>query len=231
MPRDPPRLLDPDRERIRFKHYSIRTEQAYVDWIKRYMRFHGNRHPSALGAPDVERFLTHLAGDGGVAQSTQNQAHSALLFLYREVLLQDMPWQQLPRDKAAARLPVVLTPREVACLLDALAGRHRLFAALLYGTGMRILEAARIRTLSTRCIERISRMAMVPSGYRPRSGASIRRPRANGFGNTRFPPTGFRLIRATARSGATVLRSDEAAIDRSRPVSPDEGSRSTARGP
>jgi integrase-like protein len=111
MPRDPPRLLDPVRERIRFKHYSIRTEQAYVDWIKRYMRFHGNRHPSALGAPDVERFLTHLAVDGGVAQSTQNQAHSALLFLYREVLLQDMPWQQLPRDKAAARLPVVLTPR------------------------------------------------------------------------------------------------------------------------
>jgi integron integrase len=146
MPPAKPRLLNQVRDRIRFKHYSLRTEQAYVDWIKRYIRFHDVRHPSDLGAAYVEHFLTHLATDDGVAQSTQNQAHSALLFLYRELLRRDFAWLDgVQRAKTSAKLPVVLTPTEVTRLLQSLGGTHRLFGALLYGTGMRIMEAARLR--------------------------------------------------------------------------------------
>jgi integron integrase len=146
LPSGPPRLLDQVRDRIRFKHYSWRTEQAYIDWIKRYIRFSDNCHPSALSAIDVERFLAHLAAEEGVAQSTQNQAPSALLFLYRQVLGRDVRWlAQVPRVRAPATLPVVLTPAEVTRLLKEIAGTHRLFGALLCGTGMRILEAARLR--------------------------------------------------------------------------------------
>jgi integron integrase len=141
-----PRLLAQVRVRIRFKHYSLRTEQAYVDWIKRFIRFHGNRHPSELSAGDVEQFLTHLASDLNVAASTQNQAQSALLFLYREVLALELPrLDGVVRAKAASRLPTVLTRSEVARLLDAFGIAHRLVAELLYGTGMRIMEAVRLR--------------------------------------------------------------------------------------
>jgi site-specific recombinase XerD len=141
-----PQLLDQVRDRIRYKHYSIRTEEAYVDWIRRSLRFHGNHHPMDLGASHIEEFLTQLATYGQVAASTQNQAHSALLFLYREVLSVDLPWLAgVVRAKASTRLPVVLTRAEVARLLEGLTGTHRLFGELLYGTGMRILEAARLR--------------------------------------------------------------------------------------
>jgi len=141
-----PRLLDQIRGRIRFKHYSLRTEQAYVDWIKRFIRFHGNRHPSDLSGAHLEAFLTHLAVDLQVAASTQNQAQSALLFLYREVLGRELPLPDgIRRAKMPVRLPVVLTRAEVARLLDALDGPHRLFGELLYGTGLRIMEAARLR--------------------------------------------------------------------------------------
>ena len=141
-----PRLLDQVRARIRFKHYSLRTEQAYVDWIKRFIRFHGNRHPSELSASDVEQFLTHLASELKVAASTQNQAQSALLFLYRQVLGRELPWLDgVVRAKAPTRLPTVLTRSEVARLLNGFGGNHRLLAELLYGTGMRILEAVRLR--------------------------------------------------------------------------------------
>jgi integron integrase len=139
-------LLAQVRVRIRFKHYSLRTEQAYVDWIKRFIRFHGNRHPSELSTRDVEQFLTHLASDLNVAASTQNQAQSALLFLYREVLALELPrLDGVVRAKAASRLPTVLTRSEVARLLDAFGIAHRLVAELLYGTGMRIMEAVRLR--------------------------------------------------------------------------------------
>ena len=141
-----PRLLDQVRARIRFKHYSLRTEQAYVDWIKRFIRFHGNRHPSELSASDVEEFLTHLASELKVAASTQNQAQSALLFLYRQVLVRELPWLDgVVRAKAPTRLPTVLTRSEAARLLNGFGGNHRLLAELLYGTGMRILEAVRLR--------------------------------------------------------------------------------------
>ncbi len=141
-----PRLLDQVRDRIRFKHYSLRTEQAYVGWSKRFIRFHGNRHPSDLSSAHVEAFLTHLAVDLQVAASTQNQAQSALLFLYREVLAHELPLLDgVRRATMPVRLPVVLTREEVARVLDALHGPHRLFGKLLYGTGLRIMEAARLR--------------------------------------------------------------------------------------
>lgn len=109
-----PRLLDQVREKIRLKHYSIRTEQAYIDWIRRYILFHGKRHPIDMGAQEVEVFLTDLAVNGKVASSTQNQAKSAVLFLYREVLGVVLPWLDgVESAKASKRLPVVLTRDEV----------------------------------------------------------------------------------------------------------------------
>jgi integron integrase len=141
-----PRLLDQVRGKIRLKHYSIRTEQAYLDWIKRFVLHFDKRHPSEMGAREVEAFLTHLAVEGKVAAATQNQAKSALLFLYREVLEQDLPWlENVERAKAPRRLPVVLTEKEVASVLSRLTGTHWLVAGLLYGSGLRIMEALRLR--------------------------------------------------------------------------------------
>lgn len=141
-----PRLLDQVRGKIRLKHYSIRTEQAYVDWIKRFVLHFDKRHPAEMGAPEVEAFLTHLAVQGKVAASTQNQAKAALLFLYREVLEQDLPWlQNVEQAKAPKRLPVVLTEAEAQAVLSRLEGTHWLVAGLLYGSGLRIMEALRLR--------------------------------------------------------------------------------------
>ncbi len=141
-----PRLLDQVRGKIRLKHYSIRTEQAYLDWIKRFICHFGKRHPNEMGAREVEAFLTWLAVEGKVAASTQNQAKSALLFLYREVLGADLPWlENVEQAKAPKRLPVVLTQAEVQALLSGLSGTHWLVASLLYGAGMRLMEALRLR--------------------------------------------------------------------------------------
>jgi len=143
---EPPKLLDLVRGKIRLKHYSIRTEQAYVDWIKRYILYFGKQHPKDLGAADVEAFLTHLAVVGKVSASTQNQAKSAILFLYKEVMGLELPWlDNVERAKAPRRLPVVLSKDEVANILGRLEGTHCLVVSLLYGTGMRILEALRLR--------------------------------------------------------------------------------------
>ncbi len=145
-PSQAPKLLDQVRGKIRLKHYSIRTEQAYVDWIKRFILHFGKRHPRELGAADVEAFLTHLAVAGNVAASTQNQAKSALLFLYREVLETELPWlDNVERARAPKRLPVVLTRDEVHAVLSRLSGTHWLIASLLYGAGLRIMEALRLR--------------------------------------------------------------------------------------
>jgi len=142
----PPKLLDQLRSKVRVKHYSLSTERQYVHWAKRFILFHGKRHPADMGAAEVEAFLTHLAVDGLVSSSTQNQALSALLFLYREVLGQDLPWMQdMVRAKRPARLPVVLTPTEVAAVLERMQGTHGLMARLLYGTGMRLMEVVRLR--------------------------------------------------------------------------------------
>jgi len=142
-----PKLLEQLRDRIRLKHYSLRTEQAYVQWAKRYIMFHGKRHPAEMGKAEIEAFLTSLAVERNVTASTQNQALSALLFLYRELLEVDLPWlSEVTRAKKPARLPTVLTSEEARALLkhvdDPLMD---LIIRLLYGTGMRLLECLRLR--------------------------------------------------------------------------------------
>lgn len=142
----PPKLLDQVRHKIRLKHYSIRTEEAYADWVRRFILYHDRRHPRDLGPAEVESFLTHLAVEGKVAASTQNQAKSALLFLYKEVLAVELPWlDNVTQAKAPRRLPVVLTTGEVQELLGRVDGTPGLVLRLLYGTGMRILECLRLR--------------------------------------------------------------------------------------
>jgi integrase len=141
-----PKLLDQVRDRIRRKHYSLRTEDAYVHWIKRFIFFHGKRHPREMGAAEVEKFLTHLAVAGRVSASTQNQAKSALLFLYKEVLEQALPWlDNIESAQRPKRLPVVLTTDEVKALLARVHGTVGLMMRLIYGTGMRIMECVRLR--------------------------------------------------------------------------------------
>jgi integron integrase len=141
-----PKLLDSVRDTIRFKRYSLRTEQAYVDWIKRFILFHGKRHPEAMGAEEVRTFLSDLAANQNVAASTQNQAFSALLFLYRDVLKQDLPWiDNIERAKRPAKVPVVLTPEEVRAIISKLQGTSRLMAQVLYGCGLRLMECVRLR--------------------------------------------------------------------------------------
>ncbi len=133
-------------ETLRRKHYSYRTEQAYLHWIKRFILFHNKRHPQEMDAPEIEAFLTHLAMHEHVAASTQNQALNAILFLYREVLGQEItrPIQAL-RAKKPQRLPTVLTRNEISRLLNAMAGIHLLMAQLLYGSGLRLMECLRLR--------------------------------------------------------------------------------------
>ena len=139
------KLLDRVRDAIRLKHYSIRTEQSYINWIKRYIFFHNVRHPDEMGAAEVEAFLTHLAVNENVAASTQNQALSALLFLYREVLKKDLGPIDALRAKKPKRMPTVLTKEEVRRVLGELSGTHQLTAKLLYGSGLRLMECLRLR--------------------------------------------------------------------------------------
>ena len=141
-----PKLLDQVRAVMRTLHYSYRTEQTYLYWIKFYIHWNGLRHPKDLGAAEVESFLSMLANDRDVAASTQNQALAALLFLYKRVLGIELPWLDgLTRAKKPARLPVVLTQAEVRGLLRHVDGLAGLIIKLLYGTGMRLMEALRLR--------------------------------------------------------------------------------------
>lgn len=142
----PKKLLDQVRDAIRCKHYSIRTEQAYVSWIRRFILFHNKRHPREMGPAEVEAFLTHLAVERRVAASTQNQALSAILFLYREVLgiELDFPPRSV-RAKRPQRLPTVLSHEEVLRVIAGLSGTHQLMAKLLYGSGLRLMECVRLR--------------------------------------------------------------------------------------
>jgi len=141
-----PRLLDQVREELRKRHYSRRTEEAYVSWIIRFIRFHRVRHPAEMGKTDVESFLSHLAIDRKVAASTQNQALSAILFLYKDVLGRQLTWlDEVVRAKKPKRLPVVLTRKEVQAVLGNLYGQNWIAAMLMYGAGLRLLEALRLR--------------------------------------------------------------------------------------
>jgi len=141
-----PGLLTVARERMRTRHLALRTEHAYLQWLRRYLAFHNRRHPRELGAPEVEQFLTHLAVDRKVSAATQNQALQALLFLYRHVLEVELPWlNEVTRASHSKRLPVVLDRSEVQALLAQLHGTPWLVANLLYGSGLRLLEALRLR--------------------------------------------------------------------------------------
>src|SRR5213082_1861693 len=142
----PKKLLDQTRDVLRLKHYSLRTERSYCDWIERFIHFHHLRHPGEMGASGITEFLTHLARVGNVAASTQNQALSAILFLYQQVLKQDVSWiDDVERAKKPKRIPVVLTRDEVHKIFAHLHGMSRLMAGLLYGSGLRLMECVRLR--------------------------------------------------------------------------------------
>jgi len=152
-----PRLLELVRAEIRKRHYSYRTEKQYVGWIVRFIHFHDGQHPKALGGPAVEAFLSHLASNQNVAAATQAQALAAILFLYKRVLGINLPWlRNITRARRPKKLPVVLSRQEVRRILAALRGPYRTVASLLYGSGLRLLEALRIRIkdvdLATRTI-------------------------------------------------------------------------------
>ena len=139
-------LYQVSREKMRTRHLAYRTEQAYLYWIRRYVNFHNRKHPREMGSSNVEAFLTHLAVDEHVSASTQNQALQALLFLYRQVLEIELPWlENVTRARRPKRLPVVLTVAEVRLVLAQLDGAAWLFANLLYGSGLRLMEALRLR--------------------------------------------------------------------------------------
>src|SRR5690606_36826109 len=141
-----PRLLDQVRQALRVRHYSARTEKAYIRWIRRFVLFHGTRHPGDLGGAEVTAFLSWLAEERKVSPSTQTQALCALLFLYRHVLRLDLPWMtEVARAPARTRLPIVLSRDEVRAVIRRLEGVERLIVMLLYGSGLRLLEALRLR--------------------------------------------------------------------------------------
>jgi site-specific recombinase XerD len=141
-----PKLLDEVRDRIRARYYSIRTETTYLRWIRDFIIFNGRRHPKEMGAGEVRDYLSHLAVRRNVAASTQNQALSAILFLYREVLGTKLDWiEGVERAKKSARLPVVFAKEEVRSVLARLDGTKLLMASLLYGAGLRLMECARLR--------------------------------------------------------------------------------------
>ena len=156
-PRQPAKLLDQLREAIRVRHYSIRTETAYVAWVRRFIIFHNKQHPADLTSRHLSDFLNHLAIKQRVAASTQDQALSALLFLYREVLKHPVQLGPVQRAKKPHTLPSVLTPAEVAELLKNLRGEHWLMASLMYGSGLRVLECVRLRVkdldFQHRCVQ------------------------------------------------------------------------------
>jgi len=142
----PPKLLDRVRWHLRVKHYSIRTEEAYTDWVRRFILFHRKRHPIDMGEQEIAAFLTHLAVDRHVAASTQNQALSALLFLYQEVLGRKLDFiGNVERVRRPAKLPVVFTREEAQAVLARLKGDYRIMAGLLYGSGLRLMECVRLR--------------------------------------------------------------------------------------
>lgn len=141
-----PKLLDRVHAVARVRHLSLGTERAYSDWIRRFILFHRKRHPEEMGTEEVRQFLSHLAVEGRVAASTQNVALCALLFLYRDVLGVELPYVEgIIRAKRPARVPIVFTCAEVSLLMSHLSGTYSLIAGLLYGSGLRLMEAARLR--------------------------------------------------------------------------------------
>jgi len=216
-PAHEPRLLDRVRAAIRVRHYSIRTEEAYVQWVRRFILFHGKRHPLEMGGPEIGAFLTHLAVDRKVAQATQNQALNAIVFLYRAVLdkkIEDLG--PLVRAKKSRRLPVVLTRTEAQAVLARLEGVPRLAAELMYGAGLRVLECARLRVKEIELARseilvrdgkgRRDRVTMLPECTKPALTAQLAVARAMhaadlqaGFGSVYLPTALARKYRGADR--------------------------------
>jgi integron integrase len=186
MEKQPKKLLDQVRDCIRRKHYSIRTEKAYADWIRRYIIFHDKRHPQEMGEAEIEAFLTHLAVERRVSASTQNQALNALVFLYREVLRKKLDGPIEPTHaKRSKRLPTVLTRQEALAVIDRLSGTYQLMAKLLYGSGLRLMECVRLRVKDLDLAQRQivvregkgmkDRVTMLPEGVIPELQEHLRR--------------------------------------------------------
>ena len=216
----PLRLLDQVRARLRAKHYSLRTEDSYLHWIRRFILFHGKKHPGSMGGVHVDAFLSNLATVGRVAASTQNQALSALLFLYREVLQVELPWMsEVVRAKRPKHMPVVLTENEVRSLLAHLEGTRWLVASLLYSSGARLLEGLRLRVKDVD-FERLEILVRDGKGARDRVTilpkrlveplrehlirvrALHERDLAEGFGDVHLP---FALARKYPRAGRSWI--------------------------
>lgn len=218
-----PRLLDRVRDAIRRKHYSCRTEQTYLHWIKRYIWLNARRHPAEMGAAEVTAFLTHLAREREVAAATQNQALSALLFLYQEVLAIKLPWMDgIERAKRPVRVPVVLTVAEAKALLARLDGTKWLMAALLYGSGLRLCECLKLRVKDVDFEYRQitvrdgkggkDRVTMLPAELAEPLRAHLARVKslhehdlAEGFGSVELP-FGIRSPLISSRPGTTFAR-------------------------
>lgn len=227
-----PRLLDRLRAAIRARHMSKRTEEAYVQWCRRYILFHGKRHPSELGDREINSFLTSLAVERRVSSSTQNQALCAVLFLYRVVLEREVGELELIRARKPRKLPVVLTREEVKKVLSSLKGLERLFLTLLYGTGMRLMEGLRLRVKDVDfAANQITvrdgkgakdRMTMLPAAVKPGLQRHLEEVRAlhqadlkAGYGNVYLPHALDRKYSAAGREWgwqyvfpATVLSLD-----------------------
>ncbi len=213
----PPRLLDRMRDEIRIRHYSVSTETTYVQWARRFILFHGKRHPAEMGAAEVSAFLTSLATRGHVAASTQNQALNALVFLYRQVLGIELgELDAIVRAKRPLRLPVVLTESEVSVLLASLAGESRLVAGLLYGAGLRLLEgiSLRVKDLDFSRGEilvrdgkgRKDRVTMLPRVLEPALREQLERARASWCLDARDGSAGAALPDALARKYPNASR-------------------------
>ena len=214
----PTRLLDQVRERVRYLHYSLRTEQAYVHWVRAFVRYHGLQHPKTMGGPEVEAFLSWLSSDRGVSVSTHRQALSALLFLYQQVFGQQLPWMQaIGRPQHKPRVPEVMSVGEVRSVLALLDGTHGVLARLLYGTGLRISEALQLRIKDVdfeRCTSVVrsgrggkDRVVMLPAALAPSLGEQMRRARVlweadahAGRGGVQMPDA---LERKYPRAGAS----------------------------
>ena len=218
LPQAPLRLLDQVRERIRYLHYSLRTEQGYVHWVRAYVRFHGLRHPKEMGQAEVEAFLRWLSAERRVSVSTHRQALSALLFVYQQVFGQTVPWlSAIGRPVPKPRLPVVLSASEVAAVLSMLGGTYGLLAQLLYGTGARISEALQLRvkdihfdrrTIIVRCGKGgKGRVVMLPATLEPALKGQLHRAHVlwqaderTGHGGVQIPDA---LDRKHPRAGAS----------------------------
>jgi Phage integrase, N-terminal SAM-like domain/Phage integrase family len=222
---------------LRTRHYSRKTEKAYVGWIRRFILFHGKRHPREMGAAEITRYLSSLATAGRVAASTQNQALSAILFLYRDVLGTDLPWlDEIVRARRPTRLPVVLTRDEVRAVIRQLHGPPRLMAILMYGSGLRVLECARLRVKDLdfarrQLIVRAGKgdkdrvttlpaiMLTAPAGSSSpgRWPGSTRTPGMSGPGSGSFPPPASTWIVRQASAGAITCTSRSCSVPSRKP--------------